>query len=72
MGDAAAEVGGGSGDDGAADGSGCVDADGDGHAAKACGGDDCDDADPKAHPGQTDFFSDKSPTVGFDYDCDGY
>ncbi len=29
----------------------CVDADGDGHRAAACGGSDCDDADPSVHPG---------------------
>lgn len=37
------------------------------------GGDgDCDDADPDAFPGQTDFF--ERPTLGtrtFDFDCDG-
>jgi hypothetical protein len=34
--------------------------------------DDCDDADPKAHPGQQGFFP--NPTSGsgtFDYNCDG-
>jgi len=29
----------------------CVDADGDGHRDIACGGSDCDDADPTVHPG---------------------
>lgn len=29
----------------------CVDADGDGHRAASCGGDDCDDADATVHPG---------------------
>ncbi|HJL14691.1 MAG TPA: putative metal-binding motif-containing protein, partial [Sandaracinaceae bacterium LLY-WYZ-13_1] len=29
----------------------CVDADGDGHRDAACGGSDCDDADPDVHPG---------------------
>jgi len=29
----------------------CIDADGDGHRDAACGGGDCDDADPAVHPG---------------------
>lgn len=29
----------------------CIDADGDGHRAAACGGSDCDDTDPAVHPG---------------------
>jgi len=29
----------------------CIDGDGDGHRAAACGGSDCDDADPAVHPG---------------------
>jgi hypothetical protein len=29
----------------------CPDADGDGHRAASCGGDDCDDTDPMVHPG---------------------
>jgi hypothetical protein len=35
-------------------GSTCVDADGDGHASPACGGDDCDDANPAVHPDADD------------------
>ena len=31
-----------------------ADADADGHAAAACGGDDCDDTDPSVHPGAPD------------------
>ncbi len=29
----------------------CIDADGDGHRAASCGGDDCDDTDASVHPG---------------------
>jgi hypothetical protein len=35
--------------------SACPDADGDGHAASRCGGDDCDDTDPAIHPGGPDL-----------------
>jgi hypothetical protein len=42
------------------------DADGDTHAASACGGDDCDDADPTRHPGQAEACN------GKDDDCDGH
>lgn len=46
----------------------CTDADGDGHGAAACLGDDCDDADPTVFGGET-------PAVevcdGQDNDCDG-
>lgn len=56
---------------------GCVatcDCDGDGHKAKGapCGGDDCDDDDPRAHPG-ADFVCDKpNPlTTKGDWDCNG-
>lgn len=43
-------------DPGADAGTPCVppDRDGDGHAATACGGDDCDDGDPAVHPGAVD------------------
>lgn len=51
------------------------DCDGDGYLAKsvACGGDDCDDEDPRVHPGQTGYFAERSPNehVGFDYNCNG-
>jgi hypothetical protein len=42
-----------------------LDQDHDGHAAAACGGDDCDDANPKVHPGAPDSCN------GVDDDCDG-
>ncbi len=49
------------------------DCDGDGAKSKACGGGDCDDHDPKAKPGQSEYFATASsnPAVGFDYNCDG-
>jgi hypothetical protein len=46
-----------------------LDADEDGYADEACGGEDCDDADPAVNPGATEkvpFCSD-----GIDNDCDG-
>jgi hypothetical protein len=46
-----------------------LDADEDGYADEACGGDDCDDADPAVNPGATEkvpFCSDQ-----IDNDCDG-
>lgn len=45
---------------------GDTDLDGDGHAALAQGGDDCDDGDPDARPGAPDALGD-----GLDADCDG-
>jgi hypothetical protein len=50
------------------------DCDGDGYLDKggSCGGDDCDDADNRAHPGQGEFYDSQSKGVGgFDFDCDG-
>ena len=44
----------------------CVDADFDGYEAVACGGTDCDDADPSVHPGATEICTD-----GVDNDCNG-
>lgn len=41
------------------------DADGDGHAAIACGGDDCDDSDPNVSPGSTEVCD----AMGIDEDC---
>lgn len=43
-----------------------VDADGDGHASVASGGDDCDDSDPNRFPGNTEV----GDTRGHDEDCD--
>jgi len=44
----------------------CVDRDGDGYTDRACGGADCDDTDPRAHPGQAPRC-----VGGYDTDCDG-
>lgn len=73
---------GGSSSGGASGGSGgsgsCVtpcDCDGDGYLSDsmACGGNDCDDEDNRVHPGQTQYFTERSlnDRVGFDYDCSG-
>ncbi len=43
----------------------CADNDQDGHAAVACGGDDCNDADPSVHPGALEVCD------GKDNDCNG-
>lgn len=47
------------------------DEDGDGFEAAACGGPDCCDQDPNAHPGQTTFFDKPNACGGWDYDCSG-
>ncbi len=44
------------------------DADGDGHRATNCGGDDCDDADPQRFPGNTEVCDTMRPA--HDEDCD--
>ncbi len=41
----------------------CIDGDGDGHRAAACGGSDCDDTDPSVHPGA---FEPCDATTDFD------
>ncbi len=42
------------------------DADGDGHRARECGGDDCDDSDPLRYPGNVEVCD----TAAHDEDCD--
>jgi hypothetical protein len=44
-----------------------ADADGDGHMAIVCGGDDCDDGDAERHPGHTEICD----AADRDEDCDG-
>ncbi len=44
----------------------CADLDGDGHGATACGGDDCDDADPLRFPGRAEVCD----PIDHDEDCD--
>jgi alpha-tubulin suppressor-like RCC1 family protein len=41
----------------------CADADGDGHMASSCGGDDCDDADPHTFPGNTEVCAFDATTM---------
>ena len=45
----------------------CWDDDGDGYDDEACGGDDCDDADPAINPGEAEDCYD-----GIDNDCDSW
>jgi len=55
----------------------CVDDDGDSYPAGEVPGvdcgptSDCDDTDPRAHPGQQDYFDTPRTSGGFDFDCDG-
>lgn len=52
------------------DGKSC-DSDGDGFLSPECGGDDCDDTDPRVHPG-ADFIDDPPPPGrNGDWNCDG-
>ena len=44
----------------------CADADGDGHTASSCGGDDCDDNDAMRFPGRTEVCD----STNHDEDCD--
>ncbi|HEY4122152.1 MAG TPA: hypothetical protein VGM56_30000 [Byssovorax sp.] len=58
----------------ASSGSGaCCDCDGDGHdAIGPCGGDDCDDTDAYAYPGESQYYPLANARVGFDWNCDGF
>lgn len=63
---------------GGSGGSGCSDpCDCDNDGARAanvqCNGNDCDDHDPDAKPGQSSYFGKASsnPSVGFDFNCNG-
>jgi hypothetical protein len=47
------------------------DLDHDGHASKACGGDDCCDNDARTQPGASDFQDSADACGKFDYNCDG-
>src|SRR5215472_12325319 len=40
-------------------------------AVGVCGGIDCCDTDPSAHPGQQSFFTFATACGGYDYNCDG-
>jgi hypothetical protein len=59
--------------DAGGDGSIDCDHDHDGYISNSaqCGGNDCCDTDPNAHPGQTDFFPSADGCMSFDYNCDG-
>jgi hypothetical protein len=41
-------------------------------AAQSSADVDCDDSDPNAHPGQTNYFTQPRKSGGYDYDCDGF
>lgn len=55
----------------------CVDEDGDSYFVVAIPDADCDepldcdDTDPRAHPGQQDYYDVPRTSGGFDFDCDG-
>ena len=44
----------------------CVDDDHDGYLEEECGGEDCNDTDPRVNPGHSEV-----PDNGIDDDCDG-
>ncbi|HJL14370.1 MAG TPA: MopE-related protein [Sandaracinaceae bacterium LLY-WYZ-13_1] len=60
--------------DGGGGDAGECDADGDGHLAVACGGDDCDDDDAERYPGNAErcggMLADGTPAAAHDEDCD--
>lgn len=66
-----------SGSGGAGGAGGCPDADGDGHTADYCGGDDCADGDDRAFTGQELYFSTPvknlppEAVLKYDFNCDG-
>lgn len=49
------------------------DLDGDGYNSPGglCNGNDCDDLDNRAHPGQTTYYTTATPSGSFDFNCDG-
>jgi hypothetical protein len=53
--------------DGTTDESTCQDSDAD----ESCVPVDCDDQDPRVHPGQLAYFSSPTSAGGYDYNCDG-
>ena len=47
------------------------DKDGDTYLAVSCGGKDCCDTDPRANPGDTQYWDGADNCGSFDYDCNG-